>query len=145
MWPPDRGGSLPPNPSRGRGQTGAPRGDLTSWDGTLKIVRQLHGGRRRNQGRLLAGLDARGAYEFLPQSPKLPTPPTPAAAEGEQAKAAGETIRPAWLALTEIERVKFSNSMVERATGRSVDDAVALWQPYDGRVEDLDEMKCAPL
>lgn len=120
-----------------------PREDLTSWDGTLqKIVRQLHtAAGAGNQGRLLAGLDARGAYEFLPQAPKLPTPPTPAAAEGEQAKAAGETIRPAWLALTEIERVEFSNSMVERATGRSVDDAVALWQPYDGRVEDLDEMK----
>ena len=121
----------------------APREDLTSWDGTLqKLVRQLHtAAGAGNQGRLLAGLDARGAYEFWPLAPKTPTPPKPAADGAKPAADEAETSRAEWLALTEIERVEFSNSMVERATGRAENDAVALWQPYDGRVEDLDELE----
>ncbi|MEE2940358.1 MAG: zinc-ribbon domain-containing protein [Planctomycetota bacterium] len=120
----------------------APREDLTSWDGTLqKLVRQLHtAAGAGNQGRLLAGLDARAAYEFWPAAPKVPTPPAKPADGAAPTPDAAETARPGWLALTEIDRVQFSDSMVARATGRSPDDAVALWQPYDGRVEDLDEI-----
>lgn len=121
-----------------------PREDLTSWDGTLqKLVRQLHtAAGAGNQGRLLAGLDARGAYEFWPSAPKSPTPPKPAsdAAQAPEAENA-DAARAEWLALTEIQRVEFTNTMVARATGRSADDSVALWQPYDGRVEALDEIE----
>lgn len=119
----------------------APREDLTSWDGTLqKLVRQLHtAAMAGNEGRLVAGLDARAAYEFWPAAPTVPTPPAKAASSGGEAEDANK-VRQEWLALTEIERVEFSNSMVARATGRTEDDSVALWQPYDGRVEDLDEI-----
>ncbi|MEC8495411.1 MAG: zinc-ribbon domain-containing protein, partial [Planctomycetota bacterium] len=119
----------------------APREDLTSWDGTLqKLVRQLHtAAMAGNEGRLVAGLDARAAYEFWPAAPTVPTPPAKAASSGGEAEDANK-VRQEWLALTEIERVEFSNSMVARATGRTEEDSVALWQPYDGRVEDLDEI-----
>lgn len=129
----------------------APREDLTSWDGTLQtLVKKLHtAAGAGNEGILRSALDARAAYDFFPSAPVTPKPPAPKPeADGDkiatpemEAIETPEGPRPEWLGMTEIQRVEFANSMIALATGRGETDAVAMWQPYDGRVENLDEFE----
>lgn len=131
----------------------APYVDPDSWQGPLvTAVRQLHtAAAAGNESKLLSRLDVQQAYEY---ELTLPVPePTPAEVpEGEEPAAAPEpTPRPAWSALEPIDKVNYSNKLIEKAMALGAEGTVAGWKPFDGHVETNEEgealvlLKCQPI
>ncbi len=123
--------------------------DPDSWQGPLvTVVRQLHASAAAgDKSKLLSRLDAKQAYAYELSQP-LPEPPP--VAEGEDPAPAPEP-RPAWSALSELEKIQYSDTLIAKVMALGGDGAVAGWKPFDGRVETNDEgealvlVKCQPL
>lgn len=98
--------------------------DALGWDGPIvSLSRQLHAAAySRNETKLLSKLDEEAAYARFLETAEV--------AEGEEPPVA-------WSALSEGERVKWTDDYIDGLLADGADGAVLGWEPFDGSVQSL--------